>query len=72
MKTLDNGHYIVIKAYKFTVLEMFLYFHNILHVHAILHIESTDSMVIKSAICIPKYHSFLSESDIFNFAIIIH
>ena len=44
MKTLEDGWYVVINAYKFTVLEIwrdFLYCVSTLS----LHIESTDSMI---------------------------
>jgi len=48
MKTLDDERYVVTKAYKLTVFEIlrnFLYCH-VLHVPAILTLESTDSMVL--------------------------
>ena len=48
MKTRDDEWYVVIKAYKLTVFEIweiFLYCH-ILHVHAIPTLESTDSMIV--------------------------
>jgi len=46
MKTLEDGWYVVINAYQFTVFEIwrdFLYYH-ILRVRAIPTLESTDSM----------------------------
>ena len=42
MKTLEDEQYVAIKAHKFTILERFL---DIVGVHAILHIESTDSVI---------------------------
>ena len=56
MKTLEDGWYIVINAYKFTVQVWrdFLYYH--IHLYCMsalsLHIESTDSMIM-SGNCTP-------------------
>ena len=47
LKTLEDEWYVVIKAYKLTVFEIFLYCH-ILCVRAIPTLESTDSMILYS------------------------
>ena len=47
IKTLGDEWYVVIKAWKLTVFEILKDFY-ILRVHAILTLESTDSMIVNA------------------------